>query len=105
MVHVLSFQVPYELLNKKFRSAQKTVDREVSKAQSAGSDLEACLQNKEVTIGEVTKVLDNMVEKLKFLKRKVLRPRIYLKGFKLPFKTGDQEVAGSTLAEVGNVLS
>ena len=67
----LALQVPYELLNKKFRSAQKTIDREVSKAQSAGSDLEACLQNQDVTIGEVTKVLDNMVEKLKFLKRKV----------------------------------
>ena len=67
----LFHKVPYELLNKKFRSAQKTIDREVSKAQSAGGDLEACLQNQQVSIGEVTKALDNMVEKLKFLKRKV----------------------------------
>ena len=63
--------MPYELLNKKFRAAQKSIDREVSKVQGAGSELEACLQKKNVTISEVTKALDNMVEKLKFLKRKV----------------------------------
>jgi macrophage erythroblast attacher len=63
--------VPYELLNKKFRSAQKTIDREISKVHAAGGELGSCLQKPEVTIGEVTKALDNMVEKLKLLKRKV----------------------------------
>lgn len=70
MIHFI-IQVPYELLNKKFRSAQKTIDREISKLQGAGGELEVCLQKPQVTIGEVTKALDNMVEKLKLLKRKV----------------------------------
>ncbi|KAL4231398.1 hypothetical protein ACF0H5_008977 [Mactra antiquata] len=65
-----TLKVPYELLNKKFRSAQKTIDREISKLQGAGGELEVCLQRPQVTIGEVTKALDNMVEKLKLLKRK-----------------------------------
>lgn len=59
------------MLNKKFRAAQKCIDREVTKVQGAGTDLETCLQKPEVKIGEVTEVLDNMVEKLKMLKRKV----------------------------------
>lgn len=33
-------------------------------------ELEACLQKQQVTIGDVTRALDNMVEKLKMLKRK-----------------------------------
>ena len=64
-------QVPYELLNKKFRAAQKCIDREVTKVQGAGTDLETCLQQPEMVISEVTEALDNMVEKLKMLKRKV----------------------------------
>jgi len=63
--------VPYELLNKKFRAAQKTIDREVSKVQGAGSELQSCLEKQQVTIGEVTQALDSVVEKLKMLKRKV----------------------------------
>ena len=63
--------MPYEILNKKFRAAQKTVDREVSHVQLAGSDVEACLQQKSPTIGDVSKAIDNMVEKLCLLKRKV----------------------------------
>ncbi|KAL5022038.1 hypothetical protein ScPMuIL_001193 [Solemya velum] len=65
-----TLKVPYELLNKKFRSAQKNIDREVSKVQGAGNDLETCLQQNTVTVGEVTKALDSVVEKLTFLKRK-----------------------------------
>ncbi|GAB1604254.1 E3 ubiquitin-protein transferase MAEA-like [Argonauta hians] len=65
-----TLKVPYELLNKKFRSAQKTIDREISHLQIVGNDLEKCLQKKPVTVGEVTKALDSVVEKLTFLKRK-----------------------------------
>lgn len=67
--------MPYELLNKKFRTAQKAIDREISKVQGAGGELEECLQKPQVTIGEVTKALDSMVEKLKLLKRKVRNNR------------------------------
>ncbi|CAI9732933.1 E3 ubiquitin-protein transferase MAEA-like [Octopus vulgaris] len=65
-----TLKVPYELLNKKFRSAQKNIDREISHLQIVGNDLEKCLQKKPVTVGEVTKALDSVVEKLTFLKRK-----------------------------------
>ncbi|KAL3864401.1 hypothetical protein ACJMK2_006087 [Sinanodonta woodiana] len=65
-----TLKVPYEILNKKFRAAQKNIDREVSRVQTAGNEFEACLQKKEVTVGEVTVALDSMVEKLKMLKRK-----------------------------------
>ncbi|WAR22448.1 MAEA-like protein [Mya arenaria] len=65
-----TLKVPYELLNKKFRCAQKSIDREVSKVQVVGSELQTCLQKPDITIGEVTLALDSMVEKLKMLKRK-----------------------------------
>ncbi len=66
----LSLQVPYEILNKKFRQAQKNIDREVSHVTSAATELDNCLQ-KSCTVGEVNGVLNGMVEKLSLLKRKV----------------------------------
>lgn len=62
--------MPYEVLNKRFRAAQKAIDREVSRVQMTGNDLEKCLQ-RPVTAGEVTSVLGTMVENLSMLKRKV----------------------------------
>jgi len=64
-----TLKVPYELLNKKFRAAQKNIDREVSHVQSSVHEFEKCLKQSS-TIGDVTKVLDGMVEKLTLLKRK-----------------------------------
>ena len=68
--YLFVFQVPYEILNKKFRLAQKNIDREVSHVQNATNDLDKCLQ-RTTTVGEVTNVLNGMVEKLSLLKRKV----------------------------------
>lgn len=64
-----TLKVPYEILNKKFRAAQKNVDREVSHVQVAAADLEACLQ-KEAKVGDVSRALDGVVDKLTILKRK-----------------------------------
>ena len=64
------WQVPYELLNKKFRAAHKNVDREVARVQSAANELEKCLQRPS-TIADLTLALDNVAEKLTQLKRKV----------------------------------
>ena len=64
-------QVPYEILNKRFRTAQKVVDREVSRVQASTAELEQCLQGSNTTIRDVTTVLDGMVDKLTILKRKV----------------------------------
>ena len=58
------------MLNKRFRAAQKGIDREVAHVHNSGADVEQCLQ-KPVSLGEVTKAIDNMVEKLSILKRKV----------------------------------
>jgi len=70
VVVVCVVQVPYELLNKKFRAAHKNVDREVARVQSAANELEKCLQRPS-TIADLTLALDNVAEKLTQLKRKV----------------------------------
>lgn len=64
--------MPYELLNKKFRSAQKTLDREVSHVQAAANELEKGLQGNGsgVATGEITRLLGGVVARLQVLKRK-----------------------------------
>ncbi|CAG9772796.1 unnamed protein product [Ceutorhynchus assimilis] len=65
-----TLKVPYEILNKKFRMAQKTLDREVSHVQQSVAQAEKCLMKNEVKASQITKHLDSMVEKLQVLKRK-----------------------------------
>ena len=65
------FQVPYELLNRQFRSSQKVIDREVSKVNSAAGDLDKKMGGAAVTVGDVTSALTTMVDNLSMLKRKV----------------------------------
>ncbi|GFT10194.1 e3 ubiquitin-protein transferase MAEA [Nephila pilipes] len=67
-----TLKVPYEVLNKKFRTAQKTVDREVSHVQNAASELEKGLLKKSPTVGEINALLGGVVEKLNILKRKLV---------------------------------
>lgn len=63
--------MPYELLNKKFRAAQKTLDREVSHVQTAAFDLEKGLQQEAVGAKDISQLLGGMVERLQVFKRKV----------------------------------
>lgn len=75
MADVKSFEhptlkVPYELLNKKFRTAQKTLDREVSHVQQAAAELEKIISEDSVKVNDVTKLLGGMAEKIQVLKRK-----------------------------------
>lgn len=65
-----TLKVPYELLNKKFRAAQKQLDREVSHVQAAALELERGLAADKVGAGEISRLLGGMVEKLQVLKRK-----------------------------------
>ncbi|XP_076265375.1 E3 ubiquitin-protein transferase Katazuke isoform X2 [Rhynchophorus ferrugineus] len=66
-----TLKVPYEILNKKFRTAQKTLDREVSHVQQSVIEVEKCLSsNPEVKAKEISNLLGGMVEKLHVLKRK-----------------------------------
>lgn len=61
--------MPYEILNKKFRTTQKTLDREVSHVQQTTSELEKSL-GRNAPAKEITKILGGMVDKLQVLKRK-----------------------------------
>lgn len=63
-------QVPYEILNKKFRTTQKTLDREVSHVQQAASEIEKTIAAENVNTKDITSLLGGMVEKLQVLKRK-----------------------------------
>lgn len=63
--------MPYEILNKKFRAAQKNIDREVSHVQSVTLDLEKELSKSPPYMNDITKILGGVVEKLNILKRKV----------------------------------
>uniref|UniRef100_A0A3P8VCX9 Uncharacterized protein n=1 Tax=Cynoglossus semilaevis TaxID=244447 RepID=A0A3P8VCX9_CYNSE len=67
---VLSPQVPYETLNKRFRAAQKNIDRETSHVTMVVAELEKTLSNFPV-VDSVVSLLDGVVEKLSALKRKV----------------------------------
>jgi len=62
-------QVPYELLNKKFRAVQKVFDREVSQVTSTGSELSQS-KGSVVTASSVTGILSNMEQRITSLKRK-----------------------------------
>lgn len=66
-----TLKVPYEILNKKFRTAQKTLDREVSHIQLAATDIEKEVnQFNVVSSTNISRLLGGMVEKLQVLKRK-----------------------------------
>ncbi|KAL1446876.1 hypothetical protein WDU94_005647, partial [Cyamophila willieti] len=66
-----TLKVPYEILNKKFRAAQKTIDREVSYVQSVANELEKTIASPGTPpITEVTRLLGGMFERLQALKRK-----------------------------------
>lgn len=64
-----TLKVPYEILNKKFRAAQKSMDREVSHVQSAAAELEKTLRE-QAHAGPLLTQLSGLVEKLEVLRRK-----------------------------------
>jgi len=75
-----TLKVPYEILNKKFRLAQKNIDREVSRVKDSAKELEAGVKNSSsepassssspVTVGAITDLLSGVIDKLTVLKRK-----------------------------------
>uniref|UniRef100_A0A915KWD7 LisH domain-containing protein n=1 Tax=Romanomermis culicivorax TaxID=13658 RepID=A0A915KWD7_ROMCU len=62
--------VPYEYLNKKFRIAQKTIEREFSKVGNVVNELEQILSKPMVKVDEMNGTVNNLLEKLTSLKRK-----------------------------------
>ena len=77
-VFLCLFQVPYELLNKKFRMVQKTLDREVTHVMTATSDLGACVSRPDATVQEVSSLLHGVAQRLSSLKRKVNQCFVFL---------------------------
>ena len=68
-----TLKVPYEILNKKFRGAQKNIDREVSHVQNCANELEKAVLGhgpNPPKVGIITDLLSGVVEKLSVLKRK-----------------------------------
>ncbi|XP_046438766.1 E3 ubiquitin-protein transferase MAEA-like [Daphnia pulex] len=66
-----TLKVPYEVLNKKFRAGQKTVDREVSHVQNSITELEKSLFRTPVQVDQICSLLGATVDKLQTMKRKV----------------------------------
>ncbi|NXX65107.1 MAEA protein, partial [Spizella passerina] len=64
-------QVPYETLNKRFRAAQKNIDRETSHVSMVVAELEKTLSSCPA-VDSVVSLLDGVVEKLSVLKRKAV---------------------------------
>uniref|UniRef100_A0AC11BIL7 Macrophage erythroblast attacher, E3 ubiquitin ligase n=1 Tax=Ovis aries TaxID=9940 RepID=A0AC11BIL7_SHEEP len=66
-----TLKVPYETLNKRFRAAQKSIDRETSHVSAAVAELERTLGGCPA-VDSVVSLLDGVVEKLSVLKRKAV---------------------------------
>lgn len=64
-----TLKVPYEVLNKRFRIAQKNLDRGLSHIQTFESELEKGLDDNSPAL-DITRLLGGVVEKLQVLKRK-----------------------------------
>ena len=60
--------VPYELLNKTFRNAQKIIEREVSHVSSDSDKLKKLSSKSKVSVEEVIKEFDGLLEHLRNLK-------------------------------------
>lgn len=71
---IASFQVPYELLNKKFRAVQKVLDREITQVTNSTSELSQVVARSAETSSEkcatVNNLLGNVEQRLLSLKRK-----------------------------------
>ncbi|EDV94380.1 E3 ubiquitin-protein transferase MAEA [Drosophila grimshawi] len=66
-----TLKVPYEILNKRFRSAQKIIDREVDQVMNVSRQVEKALDAQQPPIlSDMTKLVANVEQKLQVLKRK-----------------------------------
>ncbi|XP_004922110.2 E3 ubiquitin-protein transferase MAEA isoform X1 [Bombyx mori] len=64
-----TLKVPYEVFNKKYRSAQRVFDVEARQVSSAATEMET-VKNQPITNTEIDSLLGGMVEKLTTMKRK-----------------------------------
>ena len=66
-----TLKVPYENLNKRFRSAQKVIDREVSHVNSAIADVEKAIKaGAPDDVARIPALLDSVLERVNQLEAK-----------------------------------
>ncbi len=65
-----TLKVPYEILNKKYRTAQKTVDREISHVQAAVGQIEDFIKNTSGDKSGLPSLLGSLEDRLGQLKEK-----------------------------------
>uniref|UniRef100_A0A1A9VEP2 E3 ubiquitin-protein transferase MAEA n=1 Tax=Glossina austeni TaxID=7395 RepID=A0A1A9VEP2_GLOAU len=66
-----TLKVPYEIINKKFRVAQKAIDREADQVQLASKEVEKALKvSVHPTISDISKLVGCVVQRIQVLKRK-----------------------------------
>ena len=65
-----TLKVPYELLNKKFRSAQKVLDREISHVHNSVSQIEEYIKDCDGNVWAIPSLLETLAEHLQSLSDK-----------------------------------
>ena len=65
-----TLKVPYELLNKKFRSAQKILDREISHVHAAVTQIEDYIKHCDGNVWAIPSLLETLSERLQSLSDK-----------------------------------
>ena len=65
-----TLKVPYEILNKKFRIAQKSLDREINQVQSAVTSIEEYIKQCNGDVSGIPELLDTLESRLKQLQEK-----------------------------------
>lgn len=64
-----TLKVPYEIINKKFRTTQKAIDREVDQILNVSKEVDKVLLVRPI-VSDVSKIVGNVVQRLHILKRK-----------------------------------
>jgi len=65
-----TLKVPYEILNKKFRISQKTLDREISYVQGSVAQIEEYIKHCEGDVSGIPTLLESLEESLTKLAEK-----------------------------------
>lgn len=67
-----TLKVPYEIFNKKYRHSQKVIDKEQHAVTSAADEMEKQLTAPVTSVPVMVNLLDNMMDRLRALKRKTM---------------------------------
>jgi macrophage erythroblast attacher len=65
-----TLKVPYEILNKKFRTSQKTLDREISQVQGSVTQVEEYIKHCQGDVSGIPVLLETLEDRLKHLQEK-----------------------------------